>query len=281
MQFRIRNHNLIYVCSFLASIHTSLSFVPLQFQKKNAIKSPYDQRRNGKLLSLMNNDDANNRSFPAQIEQEVIASANAKVDVNRLKNALSEKSKSGTTDEFNIGGNKSIQSSQWNVALASGGMTGIVSFLIFHQLFLSVCLFLGATYVASKDPIYEDDGILAGDEISGPVARIIGRLTIKSIEESKPKVKAVARAAIFGDDEIESLRQRLQDLEIENEDMRIWISRRCAIDNFGKFYSLQNLRLMARQNGIAMEGNKTELMMKLMDAGVLKLDGVTEDTTWY
>jgi hypothetical protein len=198
----------------------------------------------------------------AQIEQDVIASANAKVDMARVKNAI-----------YNDLNNQDNQPppSQWRVALASGSMIGLFSFVLFHQPIVSAGFFLISAYIASKDPQYENDGLMAGDEISGPITRIVGRATIQSIERSKPKVKAVARAAIFGEDEIGYLRQRVEELEIENEEMNDWIERRRYIDDNAKHYSLDTLRDIARQYDISVDGNKLQLMMRLMDADILKL----------
>ena len=214
-----------------------------------------------KLFLRKQDFDSSDMSI-AQIEQDVIASANAKVDMARVKNAI-----------YNDLNNQDNQPppSQWRVALASGSMIGLFSFVLFHQPIVSAGFFLISAYIASKDPQYENDGLMAGDEISGPITRIVGRATIQSIERSKPKVKAVARAAIFGEDEIGYLRQRVEELEIENEEMNDWIERRRYIDDNAKHYSLDTLRDIARQYDISVDGNKLQLMMRLMDADILKL----------
>ena len=226
----------------------------------------------------------------SQIEQEVIASANAKVDMKRVRNAFLQSDKDEkqklvlyTRDGSNEQQQKQkIQSpppSQWNIAFASGSMVALVSFLLFHQPTLSAIFFIVVTYIASKDPLQEDDGLVEGDDISGPIARIVGRATITSIEKSKPKVKAVARAAIFGDEEIEVLQQRVQELEVENKEMKLWIQRRKAIDENSKFYSVPVLKDIARQNDVSLEGNKDELMMRLIEAGVLDLSSTIRTST--
>lgn len=275
------------LCVLASMVNNSSAFAPIRLGMvtKTGIESykHNNPRISGATLlrSWMNDGNKGNKvdgnssydnsdSYYSQMEKEVIASANAKLDVNRVKNVLlsdKDTSRNSNGGEFD----EQMQPSQWSVALASGSMTALLSFILFHQPVISVFFFLIVTYVASKDPLQGNDGLVEGDDISGPIARIVGRATIKSIETSKPKVKAVARAAIFGDDEIKVLRERLQELEIENSQMKRWIQRRNAIDDMAKYYSLDYLKDMARNNGIVMEGNKAQLMMRLMEAGILKL----------
>jgi len=209
----------------------------------------------------------------SQMEEDVIASANEKLDIKRVKNVLfpdnisSEDSYIRSREEMV----KIKQPSQLSIAFASGSVTAIASFVIFHVPILSALVFFVITYIASRDPTVESDGLVEGDEISGPIARIVGRATIKSIEQSKPKVKAVARAVISGDEELNMLRKRIIELEVENKEMDIWIQRRRAVDEKSKLYSMDALKDMARMDGLPVGGTKAQLMMRLLEAGSLKL----------
>ena len=237
--------------------------------------------RNSKpLLSFNGNDSGrkvksmgksiNNELSLSQIEEEVIASANEKLDIKRVKNALrldiEDPSNQAREDKV-----RTTRPSHLSVAFASGSVIAATSLLAFHSPIVSVLLFLITTYVASRDPTIENDGIVEGDEISGPIARIVGRATIKSIEQTKPKVQAVARAVLSGEEEVNSLRRRIKELEVENEQLQIWCDRRKAIDEKSKLYTLDALKDMARIDGLPVGGNKVQLMMRLLEEGSLKL----------
>ena len=266
-------HSLCFTTS-TAFVPTSCFHIPVKTNTTILLRSFFnnndDNKKDREIISSTHNQSKLDLIMP-QIEKDVIASANAKIDVNRVMNALlSEKDKVKTKydDDYNL---EQTQPSHWSIALASGSIFALLSLVIFHQPAFSAFIFLIVSYLAAKDPVQENDGLVEGDDVSGHITRIVGRATIKSIEKSKPKVKAVARAAIFGDEEIDVLRQRLYELETENEKMKIWIRRRIAIDENAKFYSVDVLKEMARQNGISMEGNKGQLMMKLLEADVLRL----------
>ena len=275
----------------LITIDTASAFVPSHFQAScrrsaldysnaNKFIPANDWRRNYKFLPLKaNNENISNEMdektkeetdvalYMPQMEREVLASATAKVDTNRVKSALSP-----DNDDFAVRYEvmSPTQPSQFSVALASGFTTALFSFLLFYQPILSASLFFIVTYIATRDPLDDQDGLVPGDTVSGPISRIVGRATLSTIEKSKPKVKAVARAAVFGDEEIQVLRKRIQDLRAENERLRTWIERRNAIDENARFYKVDELRNMAKQEGISPKGKKAELMMRLIEAGVLK-----------
>lgn len=275
----------------LIAIDTTSAFVPLQFQASSRSSSlPYSNankivpsdewRRNDILFSLQAKKDSISNEleekvkeetdlalYLPQIEKEVLASATAKVDKNRVKNALSPDDDDSRVRYEVI---SPMQPSQFSVALASGFTTALFSFLLFYQPILSASLFLIVTYIGTRDPLDGQDGLVPGDTISGPISRIVGRATLSTIEKSKPTVKAVARAAVFGDEEIQVLRNRIQNLKAENEKLRAWIEKRKAIDENAQFFKVDTLREMAKQEGISPKGKKAELMMRLIEAGVLK-----------
>ena len=126
-----------------------------------------------------------------------------------------------------------------------------------------------------------------------------------SVEAAKPKAKAIARAAIVGDEEILVLREQLEDLrqqnrslEIENTKLAMWKKRRVCKSGSGlpscwcytlllikslKFLSLaflgvdenlscSNLSVLkeeARRNKLQVGGTKAQLLMRLVEAGVI------------
>jgi len=110
----------------------------------------------------------------------------------------------------------------------------------------------------------------------GAIARILGRYTARSIEQSKPKVQSVLRATIKGDEELIYLRTRVEELESENQKLKTWVEKRMAVDDSLKNYSLTDLRKIARKAG--MQGistmTKPSLMMKLIDDGVIDWDSI-------
>lgn len=214
------------------------------------------------------NEELKNIVMP-QMEQEIIASTNAKLDVQKVKNALTKDTTKNTIPnpdpELYPDLNKT-SSSNWNIAIASGIVLATFSFFSFHVMTFSAIIFLITTYIASRDPLNETD-----ENISGPLFRIIGRGTIQSIEKTTPKVKAVARAVISGEEEIQDLKRQLVELETENEELKLWIARRQFVDENAQFYSLDTLKNMARMKGLQVGGTKAQVMMRLIEAGCITI----------
>eukprot|EP00957_Ditylum_brightwellii_P049722 3770650-Ditylum_brightwellii.AAC.1 len=98
------------------------------------------------------------------------------------------------------------------IALAAATVSAFAANLMLHSWFISAAVFVFAFVVASSDPLDEEG-------IAGSLARIVGRTTLKSIDTATPKVRAVARAAVFGEEELASLMGRLSELERENAEL--------------------------------------------------------------
>lgn len=98
----------------------------------------------------------------------------------------------------------------------------------------------------------------------------MGRATLHSLQSLQPKIKAVARVAIRGDDQIALLTDRIEQLEAENASLRLWQKRRNKVDNSVSKYTLSQLKKMARENDLAVGGSKTTLLMRLAEADVLE-----------
>jgi len=220
----------------------------------------------------------------ANMEREVWDSAQATLDVKRVKEALTKESSrvEGVISDSPLSSMAVLKPSnpissnvprpsQWRVAITAGFVAGLVSFLLLKQPILSLTLFLATTIVAARDPIDENSFLIDGeDDIAGPLARLIGRVTLQSIQESTPKVRAMTKAAVTGNAEIDSLKVKIRQLEEENKSLALWVERRMYVDeNIGKF-KLEQLKNTARREGLAVGGTKMQLMMRLAEAGCLE-----------
>jgi len=152
--------------------------------------------------------------------------------------------------------------SQWQVAFAAGSINAFIALFLFQMPVLSFGVFLLTSYVASRDPS-EDEDLLEGD-ISGPVSRIVGRATLESIEKSKPTIGRVARAVVEGD-VVEELQVRNVMLRDENNSLKGEVARRTAIETQSKYYTVANLKDIARKDGLKVGGTKAQLMMRLLE----------------
>lgn len=241
-----------------------------------------------------------NTLIMVNMEKEVRASAQASLDLKLVKEALTVAPtdsnvavNSRDKDNGNDGSYyKSLSSSsssvtvlnsssptpsdipppsQWKIALAAGLAAALVSFLLLHQPLLSLAFLLTTTIVAARDPIDEGSSLVDGeDDVAGPLARLIGRATLQSIEGSTPKVRAITRAVVTGDAEIDSLRGRIRELEGENRSLALWVERRRYVDEYVGKFKLDQLKDSARKEGLPVGGTKVQLMMRLAEAGCLE-----------
>lgn len=105
--------------------------------------------------------------------------------------------------------------------------------------------------------------------VSGAAARVVGRATVHAMRAMQPKAKAVARVALRGDDQMSMLIQRIEDLEAENANLRLWQKRRTAVDDNLSKYTLAQLKSKAKENKLPVGGDKTTLLMRLVEAEVI------------
>jgi len=84
-----------------------------------------------------------------------------------------------------------------------------------------------------------------------------------------PKVKSIARMAYRGEDQVALLTERIDALEAENANLRLWQKRRNAVDNAQSKYTLDQLKKKARKNKLPVGGSKTTLLMRLVEADVI------------
>ena len=217
----------------------------------SAALSKYDTQKKRKGVSKGDDDIE-------LMERQVIASVNAKLDAQRVQDALLS-----VEDESNYKRELDDPPSPLSVATAAGtvAFAAMYSLLPNPSLLLSSLGFIAVFAVAMIR--YED----ADDtNLAGPMARIVGRATISTIKKSQPKVKAVARAVASKEDEFERLVK-------ENAELKEWKRRRMAVDDVFGNYTMQQLKDLARENKV--QGfstmNKSTLMMKLIDVGALNL----------
>jgi len=87
-----------------------------------------------------------------------------------------------------------------------------------------------------------------------------------SLQALQPKIKAVARVTIRGDSQVAILTERIEQLEAENAQLRLWQKRRNAVDNSASKYTLPQLKKKAKENKLPVGGSKATLLMRLVEA---------------
>jgi hypothetical protein len=201
------------------------------------------------------------------IEKQVIANAQAKLDTNLILEALDVKNTArngGPLQDFDAS-YKPMIFHPWKIALAASLLcSGVVFMMSTYNLVLSSIVGLVVFAVALADPV--DDNSLAG-----AVTRMVGRITIQSVEASQPKVKAVARAVVTGQDEIVQLQQMIKELESENTSLRRWKEQRTKAEMCLGDFSLSALKEQARAHKLPVGGTKMQLLMRLVDSGAIEL----------
>ncbi|GKZ00131.1 hypothetical protein MPSEU_000966500 [Mayamaea pseudoterrestris] len=192
------------------------------------------------------------------LEKQVIASAQAQIDVNRLRNAFNDNDSVKEQASTN---------SQWKIALASASVAGAASYLVInHNVIISGIIFFMVCYIANIDPLDEQD-----DNLGGALARFIGRVTLRGMQVSQPKVKAVARAVITGEQEIVVLKRRVSELSEQVKELEQWKRQKLFVDGALGRFTLDELKERARRNELAVGGSKAQLLMRLVENGVVPI----------
>ena len=190
----------------------------------------------------------------AQLERQVLASAQEKMDYNQITRALSENDASASSSPIE----------SWQVALTASFVTAGASFFLFSNIYVSLFVLVTIFLVANNDPM-QDDSLL------GALTRVLGRATLKSYETSKPKMQALARAVVTGQDEVRELRGELDALKIQSQDLAEWKERRLFVEeNLNKF-TVEDLKQRARDNQLPVGGTKMQLLQRLVDANVIDI----------
>jgi hypothetical protein len=195
------------------------------------------------------------------LEREVLASTLDRMDRKLVAQALLAADPT-VSDETTVD-EQIVVAEQWKVALAAALASALLGFIAAKSLVFAALSFVVVFFLANGDPL--EDGV------AGAFARILGRLTIKSVNASTPKIQAMARAAITSEEEITVLKEQTSRLQEENNRLVLWKQRRIAVDESLSNYGLEELKETARQNNIPVGGNKTQLLMRLVEAEVIQL----------
>jgi hypothetical protein len=201
----------------------------------------------------------------ASLEREVLASVQAQLDRKRVVAAFMEDKSLSSLVPSNSNSNDPLlkqSQSSWQVPAAAAVVTSTLAFVLFKTVLFSFVLGGAAFVAASGDPL-EEDGL------AGALARIVGRFTVQSFEANQPKLRAVARAVVTGEEEILQLQQRLEQLEKENDQLQLWKVRRMRVDQVLPDYALDQLKDLARDNSVSVGGTKTQLLLRLVEAGIV------------
>ena len=233
---------------------------------------------------------------------------------SNLRNLASgiQPNSSPSNRKLDISYQDSTSSSSWDtqqIALASGVTTCLLSPIvvpIVHSLippilpFPSSISFEGAAFlgtlayiVALGDPTDQSNVISKttsgsvlqdGVEVTGAVSRIVGRTALQSAKASAPRLKAVARAVVDYDSNVNTMEEmkemqyqlsrRLLELESENDSLRREIALWNAVEDVSGAYKLEELKEIARVNGIRgySTDGKTALLRRLVNERALNLD---------
>jgi len=243
----------------------------------------------------------NSSSEISYLEKEVVAASQAKVDVKRLKAAMEEAdvddtgvadalsaSLSSASDyilasidslsEASVAEGMSAQDKQrrrrqvestvrilgdrTKVALTSAFTFGIGSTIVTDNIYVGLFFAIMVLFLGNADPTKEES-------VAGPILRMIGRFVIVTVEMARPKVRAITRAAMTDKGEVDELQDRIQELDDQKEELRQWKNRRLLAEEMVAMYKLKELKDMAKENSIAADGTKMQLLIRLLDEGVL------------
>jgi hypothetical protein len=187
-----------------------------------------------------------------QIEKDVFSSVQERLDYQRLMTALEEPSASDYTPP-------------WKIAVAAATTFSVLIFFFSSSnVFLSTIVWIATYAAANRDPL-EEEGL------AGPLTRLVGRRTLESYKANEPKIKALARVVVTGREEITQLQHRVAQLEEENKHLREWKEKRIKVDRELSRFSLDELRFIARHHNLPSGGNKTDLLMLLVERKVIHL----------
>lgn len=184
------------------------------------------------------------------LEKQVLATAQAQLDSKRLTSLLDDDDYDGSILLKNRSSlDPNPIPAQWKIAVAASMVGSIATFTLTQNYIVSAGVMVIVFLAANGDPLEEDN-------LAGALARVLGRLTLRSVEASQPKLKALARAVVTGEEEIVVLKARIKALENENKSLTLWKERRLKIDDSLSMYSLGELKDLARENRLPVSGTK-------------------------
>lgn len=251
------------VSTYKRSSKTLSTLCALKPRATRTLYKPKGDESDGKLLDIE----------VLAIEREIQESTKARLDLQRVSELL----------EDDVEVEEMAATSDWQVSLAAGSVAAAVTLGTTDNWTLATFALVSVYVLANGDPLEEQTP--AGEYTSlalflvcsfvayrsflgntGAAARVVGRATMHSLRALQPKMKAVARVAIRGDDQVALLTERIEQLEAENAQLRLWQKRRNAVDNSVSKYTLQQLKSKAREKKLPVGGSKATLLMRLVEA---------------
>lgn len=195
------------------------------------------------------------------IEAQIRASARSQADVDRVLQLLDDDDNNDDEPSDLRYDNERLQqpSTTLQISTAAAITTLCGLLLTTHSAFLSVIAALLVFRACFDD-----------NSLSGALARIVGRTTIDTVKS--PKLRALARAVVTGEQEIHALQVQVQQLRDENEQLKLWQRQRKTMDRILPNVSLGDLKHMAREHQLPVSGSKPELLLRLIAAGVVRLE---------
>jgi hypothetical protein len=200
-----------------------------------AFKEPAgdDQKRQHTMYQKKKNMDMELR----EMEKDIVGSTNAKLDLKRIANALESSDPESNLNPEMVANT----AAPWQLATAAAVTASVATFVATTNSILASIVFIGSFLAAIGDPV-EEEGL------AGPVARLLGRETIKSVESSKPKIRAVVRAAVTDEETIMQLQEEVTQLREENASLRLWKEKRVATEMLLAKYTMDELRELERRH---------------------------------
>ena len=210
------------------------------------------------------------------MDQEIQASAKNKLDYNTLVKALS-RNKDADDEKIIVTNNdwiaewdalsqqQSQPTSTWQIALSAATVSaGGTFWLVTHNLYVTAAVFVVVFFLARQDPVQDDS-------LAGALARLLGRQTLQSYQASQPKLQALARAVVTGEEEVRQLRQQVQELQQQNQALMEWKEIRLAAEDQLSNYSLDELKELARRHKLPVGGTKQQVLVRLLEERVIPI----------
>ena len=261
-----RNHSLYVVSLTLLLLVWSSSSLLHSYSPRRIVPRVLwvqGDRNPGPWGTSRRSNDNNDRVFD-DLERQVRASAQSNRDFQKVIRSLDDVAAPAPVRNDLMYETEDLNKpppSQIQVAAAASIITACLAFISMHSVVVTLVLSSFVFVAATMD-----------DDLSGAVARILGRTTLKSVEATQPKIKAVARAVVTGEQEVAQLKDRIIQLEDEVRELRLWKSKRVKFENGMARYSLNDLRYMAKQRGLPDSGTKGDLLTRLVQANVIPFD---------
>jgi SAP domain len=232
-----------------------------------------------------NNDDSTkyDRTDLSSLEEHVMASVQSQMDISTVMRTLYP------DDDRNRNRNRNVPirtndllydhedlrhrpMSQIQVATAAAMVVGCVTYLVLHNLYGTGIVAVAVFVTALVDDDDDNNNDKNTDSFNGALARIVGRSTIRSVQASQPKIKAVARAVLTGEEEILHLKRQVRQLEDDNAKLRQWKETRIQVEDSLPRFTVAELKDLAKFHGLPLGGSKVDLLCRLVEARKLYLD---------